>query len=379
MDSGLATFGGARNDRIAHVIDLIEFGLLEHFPITLSECLFTGGGEDALCCIAMPIEVGLMTRCWLAALTLLAVSIVSAAPAAEWPTRPIRIIAPSTPGGAADTFARLLAEYLPPLLHQPIIVDNRAGGGGLIGAAAAAHAEPDGYTLVTASIAYHAIAPAVSTNPGFDPIRDFTHIAFLGGPPNVFVVHPALGVHSLKELIALARSRRPIDYVSPGVGTLGHLLVEYFAQKAGIAVQHIPHKGSSQAMIDLIAGNVMIGSMTWSSAAGQVRAGTVLPIAASSSARVAELPDVPTLREEGFDDLVAFTWYALSGPAGLPDEVVQKLNHAVNAAWATPALTQRLADDAIMVELMSPRTVTMFVTNEVRKWGPIAKRVVPSP
>ena len=320
-----------------------------------------------------------MTRCWLAALTLLAVSIVSAAPAAEWPTRPIRIIAPSTPGGAADTFARLLAEYLPPLLHQPLVVDNRAGGGGLIGAAAAAHAEPDGYTLVTASIAYHAIAPAVSPNPGFDPIRDFTHIAFLGGPPNVFVVHPALRVHSLKELIALARSGRPIDYVSPGVGTLGHLMVEYFAQKAGIAVQHIPHKGSSQAMIDLIAGNVMIGSMTWSSAAGQVRAGTVLPIAASSSARVAELPDVPTLREEGFDDLVAFTWYALSGPAGLPDEVVQKLNHAVNAAWATPALTQRLADDAIMVELMSPRTVTMFVTNEVRKWGPIAKRVVPSP
>src|SRR5215470_17761109 len=324
------------------------------------------------------MEVRLMITRLVTALAMVAVA-MTAASATEWPTRPIRVIAPSTPGGAADTFARLLAEYLPPLLHQPLIVDNRAGGGGLIGAAAAAHAEPDGYTLVTASVAYHAIAPAVSPNPGFDPIRDFTHIAFLGGPPNVFVVHPALGVHSLKELIALARSGRPIDYVSPGIGTLGHLLVEYFAQKAGIAVQHIPHKGSSQAMIDLIAGNVMIGSMTWSSAAGQVRAGTVLPIAASSSARVAELPDVPTLREEGFDDLVAFTWYALSGPAGLPDEVVQKLNHAVNAAWATPALTQRLADDAIMVELMSPRTVTMFVTNEVRKWGPIAKRVVPSP
>jgi tripartite-type tricarboxylate transporter receptor subunit TctC len=320
-----------------------------------------------------------MTRRWLAALALSAISMVSAAPAAEWPTRPIRIIAPSTPGGAADTFARLLAEYLPPRLHQPVIVDNRAGGGGLIGAAAAAHAEPDGYTLVTASIAYHAIAPAVSPNPGFDPIRDFTHIAFLGGPPNVFVVHPALGVRSLKELIALARSGRPIDYVSPGVGTLGHLLAESFAQKAGIAVQHIPHKGSSQAMMDLVAGNVMIGAMTWSSAAGQVRAGTVVPIVVSSSARIAELADVPTLREEGFDDLVAVTWYALSGPAGLPDDVVQKLNRAVNAAWATPALRARLADDAIMAEPMSPQAVTMFVTNEVRKWGPIAKRVVASP
>jgi tripartite-type tricarboxylate transporter receptor subunit TctC len=320
-----------------------------------------------------------MRKLWYATLAFAVVTATSTAPAAEWPTRPIRIIAPSTPGGAADTFARLLAEYLPPRLHQPVIVDNRAGGGGLIGAAAAAHAEPDGYTLVTASIAYHAIAPAVSPNPGFDPIRDFTHIAFLGGPPNVFVVHPALGVRSLKELIALARSGRPIDYVSPGVGTLGHLLVESFAQKAGIAVQHIPHKGSSQAMMDLVAGNVMIGAMTWSSAAGQVRAGTVVPIVVSSPARIAELADVPTLREEGFDDLVAVTWYALSGPAGLPDDIVQKLNRAVNAAWATPALRARLADDAIMAEPMSPQAVTMFVTNEVRKWAPIAKRVVASP
>jgi tripartite-type tricarboxylate transporter receptor subunit TctC len=335
-------------------------------------------GEREKKCLPID-EVRLMTRRWFAALALLAVSMVTTAPAAEWPTRPIRIIAPSTPGGAADTFARLLAEYLPPRLHQPVIVDNRAGGGGLIGAAAAAHAEPDGYTLVTASIAYHAIAPAVSPNPGFDPIHDFTHIAFLGGPPNVFVVHPALGVRSLKELIALARSGRPIDYVSPGVGTLGHLLVESFAQKARIAVQHIPHKGSSQAMMDLVAGNVMIGSMTWSSAAGQVRAGTVVPIVVSSSARIAELPDVPTLREEGFDDLVAVTWYALSGPAGLPDDVVQKLNRAVNAAWATPALRRRLGDDAITAEPMSPQAVTLFVAKEVRKWGPIAKRVVGSP
>src|ERR1700730_17136959 len=271
------------------------------------------------------------------------VGLTQATLAADWPSRPIRIIAPSTPGGAADRFARLLADQLGPRLGTTLIVDNRAGGGGLIGMAAAAHAEPDGYTLVTSSIAYNAIAPAVSPNPGFDPIRDFTHIAFLGGPPNVFVVHPALGVRSLKELVALARSGRAIDYVSPGVGTLGHLLVESFAQKAGIAVQHIPHKGSSQAMMDLVAGNVMIGSMTWSSAAGQVRAGTVVPIVVSSSARIAELADVPTLREEGFDDLVAVTWYALSGPAGLPDDVVQKLNRAVNAAWATPVLRARLA------------------------------------
>jgi tripartite-type tricarboxylate transporter receptor subunit TctC len=132
-------------------------------------------------------------------------------------------------------------------------------------------------------------------------------------------------------------------------------------------------------MIDLIAGNVMIGSMTWSSAVGQVRAGTVVPIAVSSSGRVAEFPQVPTLREEGFDDLVAVTWYALSGPAGLPRDVVEKLNQAVNAAWATPAVRRRLADDAIMAEPMSPLAVTAFVTNEVRKWGPISRRVMTNP
>jgi tripartite-type tricarboxylate transporter receptor subunit TctC len=320
-----------------------------------------------------------MLRCWLAALPLIFVAMAPAARAADWPSRPIRIIAPSTPGGAADTFARLLAEFLPPLLHQPVIVDNRAGGGGLIGAAAAARAEPDGYTLVTASIAYHAIAPAISPNPGFDPIRDFTHIAFLGGPPNVFVAHPSLGVRSVAELIAAARNRPPIDYVSPGVGTLGHLLMAYFAHKAGIELQHIPYKGSSQAMMDILAGNVLIGSMTLSSAAGQIRAGSVVPIAVSSAVRIAGFPEVPTLKEEGFEELVTLTWYALSGPAGLPEGVVARLNQAVNAAWANPAAQRRLADDAIVAEPMSPAAVTAFVTSEVRKWGPVSRRVMAAP
>src|ERR1700746_3389260 len=141
-----------------------------------------------------------MRRGWVAALGLLAFLTGSVAAGAEWPSRPIRIIAPSTPGGAADTFARLLAEALPPLLHQPVIVDNRAGGGGLIGAAAGARAGAGGSTPVASSVSDHAIAPAVSPNPGFDPVRDFTHIAFLGGPPNAFVVHPSLGAKSVGDL-----------------------------------------------------------------------------------------------------------------------------------------------------------------------------------
>jgi tripartite-type tricarboxylate transporter receptor subunit TctC len=295
--------------------------------------------------------------------------------ALDWPTRPVRIVAPSTPGGAADLFGRLMADKLTQVLHQRFYVDNRAGGGGLIGAQIVAHAEPDGYTFVTSSVAYHAIEPAASANPGFDPMHDATHVAYIGGPPNVFVVSPALGVHSLPELIARGRDKT-LDFVSPGNGTLGHLLVEAFAQKAGMKVQHIPHKGSAQAMLDLLAGNVLFGSMTFSSALGQIRAGKVIPIAVSSKARIAEYPNVPTLAESGYPDLVANTWYALSGPAGVPDVIVVKLNRAVADVLEMPDVKKRLDEDAIEREPMTPEQVTKFFAREIAKWGPIAQQFV---
>ena len=301
-----------------------------------------------------------------------------AAHAADWPTRPVRIVAPSTPGGAADLFGRLLADRLSALLHERFYVDNRPGGGGLIGAAFVAHAEPDGYTFVTSSVAYHAIEPAASQNPGFDPMRDATHVAYIGGPPNVFIVNPSLGVHSLAELVARAKEKS-LDFVSPGVGTLGHLLVEEFAHEAGVKLQHIPHKGSAQAMVDLLAGTVPFGTMTWSSALGQIRAGKVIPIAVSSRARVAEFPDVPTLAESGYPDLVARTWFALSGPAGVPPDIVDKLNRAVAQVLDMPDVKARLDQDAIERDPMTPAQVTAFVGAEIAKWGPIAKRYVKAP
>src|SRR5262252_2323589 len=185
--------------------------------------------------VAMPASlIRMSTPCRLAAMLAFAVvgSAIGPASAADWPTRPLRIIAPSTPGGAADMFARLLCDHFSEALHERCFVENRAGAGGLIGTAAAAQAVPDGYTLTTSGIAFHVIAPAVSSNPGFDPMKDFTHIAYVGGPPNVFVVNPALGVRSLADLAALGRRGEVIDCVSPGVGTLGHLLMESFAQKA---------------------------------------------------------------------------------------------------------------------------------------------------
>src|SRR5262245_21558702 len=312
-------------------------------------------------------------------LAAVALSIVSCAmaAAADWPNRPLRIIAPSTPGGAADMFGRLPCDHFSETFRERCFVENRAGAGGLIGTAATAQAAPDGYTLTTSSTAYHVIAPVVSANPGFDPMKDFTHIAYIGGPPNVFVVSTALGVRSLAELVALGRRGQTIDYVSPGVGTLGHLLAEFFAQKSGIKLQQIMTKGASQGLMDLLSGNVHVGTMTWTSALSQIRAGKVIPIAVTSSARLAEFPDLPTFDELGYPELTAVSWFALSGPAGLPRDVTLRLNAAVAAMLQVPDVRKRLDRDAVETRAMSPDEFTRFVAGEIAKWGPVAKRVMP--
>jgi len=312
------------------------------------------------------------------ALVVFAVTCVGsvAALAVDWPTRPMRIIAPSTPGGAADMFARLLCDHFSEMFRERCFVENRAGAGGLIGTAATAQAAPDGYTLTTSSTAYHVIAPAVSPNPGFDPIKDFTHIAYIGGPPNVFVVNPALGVRSLEDLVELGRRGQSIDYVSPGVGTLGHLLAEFFAQKAGIKLQQIMTKGASQAMMDLVGGNVNVGTMTWTSALSQIRAGKVIPIAVTSGARLEEFPDLPTFKEQGYADLTAVSWFALSGPAGLPNDITLRLNAAVARMLQLADVRKRLDRDAVETRTMTSEEFTGFVASEIEKWAPVAKQVM---
>ncbi len=301
-----------------------------------------------------------------------------AATAADWPTRPIRIIAPSTPGGAADMFGRMLCDHFTEVFRERCFVENRAGAGGLIGTVATAQAAPDGYTLTTSSTAYHVIAPAISPNPGFDPMKDFTHIAYIGGPPNVFVANPALGVRSLAELVALGRRGESIDYVSPGVGTLGHLLAEYFAQKTDIKLQQIMTRGASQGLMDLVAGTVNIGTMTWTSALGQVRSGKLTPIAVTAGRRLAEFPDLQTFKEQGYPEMTVVSWFALSGPAGMPADVTRKLNAAVAQMIVQPEVRKRLDRDAIETQTMTPEEFTAFVAAEIANWGAIAKRVLPA-
>ncbi len=194
-------------------------------------------------------------------------------------------------GGSADLLGRLVADHLSGTLKQTVVVENRAGAAGMIGSAAVARADADGTTLLLSGIPSHVIAPATAAKPDYDGLKDFTHIAYLGGAPIVLAAHASLKVNSLKDLIALGKTaKEPIGYVSPGVGSLGHIHAEYLAQREHIRLQHIPYRGGAQAAQDFIAGHVRLGAMTWTTTRAQVQAGMLIPLAVSSSRPPAGLP-----------------------------------------------------------------------------------------
>lgn len=293
--------------------------------------------------------------------------------AANWPAKPVRIVAPFGAGGSADTLGRIVAQKLSEQFKQQFVVENRAGAGGAIGSELIARSAADGYNLVVSGIASHVLAPLLSKLP-YDPVKDFTHIALFGGPPAVFAVHPGLPVKDVKELIALARSKPgSISYGSPGNGTQGHLVAEYFRQQAGIEIQHVPYKGASGAVADLIAGHLPMISSTLSTAATQIKAGKARAIALSSASRLADYPDVPTLRESGFPDLVATVWFSLSGPAGMPADVVNKLNAEVRRILALPDVRERLRPEGIEPANLDAAAFTAFVAAELKRWAPVVR------
>jgi tripartite-type tricarboxylate transporter receptor subunit TctC len=292
----------------------------------------------------------------------------------NWPTRPIKLVVPFAAGGSADTLGRTFGEQITHAVGQQVVVENQGGAGGLVASAAVSRAQPDGYTLVVSGIASHVIAPSTNANAGFDPMKDATHIAYFGGPPIVMIAHPSLGVKTLKDLLELAKkSKEPLGYVSPGAGTLGNLVAEFWADKEKIKLEHIPYKGASQALNDLIGGHVKVGSMTFTTASAQIRAGNVIPLAVSSSNRMKEFPDLPTFKELGYPDLVATTWFSMSGPKGLAADIVQKLNAAVDKAKDSAEVQKRLELEGMETEKMSPEEFTKFVAAELAKWGPVAK------
>jgi tripartite-type tricarboxylate transporter receptor subunit TctC len=294
--------------------------------------------------------------------------------AQTWPAKPVRVVVPFAPGGTADTLGRLVSHKLGESLKETFVVENRGGAGGVIGSDLVAKAAPDGYTLVVSSVASHCIAPAMSKSFPFDPMRDFTHIALFGGPPGVLVINPSLPVKDLKGFIAYAKSESgKLAYGSPGNGTQGHLIAEQLKQVAGIEMTHVPYKGASLAVADLIAGHVKVTSTTLTTAASQIKAGKARALAVSSVKRVPEFPDLPTFGELGYPELTASIWFSLSGPAGVPPEIVNRLNAEVRRILQLPDVRDKLRLEGIEPGDLDPQQFTAFMAAELRRWAPIVR------
>jgi tripartite-type tricarboxylate transporter receptor subunit TctC len=308
---------------------------------------------------------------------LLAVALLGAAAAAHaqtWPAKTVRIIVPFAPGGTADTLGRLVAQKLGESLKENFVIENRGGAGGVIGSELVAKAAPDGYTLLVSGVASHCIAPALSKNFPFDPLRDFSHIALFGGPPGVLVVNPSLPVQDLKQFIAYARKEAgKLAYGSPGNGTQGHLIAEQLKQVAGIQMTHVPYKGASLAVADLIAGHVPVTSTTLTTAATQIKAGRARALAVSSASRVPDFPDVPTFAELGYPELTASIWFSLSGPQGIAPEIVNRLNAEVRRALRLPDVRERLRPEGIEPGDLDPQQFAAFMAAELKRWAPIVR------
>jgi len=296
-------------------------------------------------------------------------ALTSPALAADWPSKPITLVATFGAPGVADVLARVVADPLGAELKQPVVVETRAGAAGGIASAQVMRAPPDGYTLLLSGFAPQVIAPVTMAKPSYDSMADFTHIAYLGGPPVGWVAAPSTSLRTIDDVIKAARSGEITSYATPGTGTAAHLATELVLQKAGLRLTNIPY--NTAAMTDVIGGRVPFGSFAWSSVVGQLEGNNVRAIAVSSRERVPEFPDVPTFKELGYD-LVAGTWFAISGPKGLRPDIVQRLNAAVIRILRRPDVRARLAPQAIETRAMTPDELTRFFAEEIARWRPIA-------
>ena len=297
------------------------------------------------------------------------------ATADEWPSRPVRIICTFAAGGAADILARIVAEHLSSVFKQQFFVETRAGAAGMIGVQAAINSPPDGYNLVITNVSLLVLNPSTNPKSGFDPLRDLTNISYLAGSPVVLSVNPNGGIKTLKDFVARGKaSDKPLTFSSSGVGSMGHLVGEMFAQKAGVQVEHVPYKGASQGLTDLVGGHIVFSSQTVSSSASLLQGGSIRGIAVASTARLPDYPDIPTFQQQGFPDVVSTIWFSLSGPPGLPADIVQKVNREVAVALAKPDVVKRLRQEGSIAQYMTVNEFHTFVADEIKRWKPVVER-----
>lgn len=313
----------------------------------------------------------------LARLAWAGIGLAVAAPTAlaqPYPVRPVRLVVPFAPGGAIDMMARSVGAQLVRELGQPVVIDNRAGAGGSIGADAVAKSAPDGYTLLTGTSATHGVNPALFAKLPFDARRDFIPVALWGSVPNVLVVHAASGIRTLEELIARAR-REPgrLTYGSAGNGTSLHLAGELFTRAAGVRIVHVPYKGGAPASTDLLGGQIDMMFDTVAVALPNIRAGRLVPLAVAARQRHFVLPEVPTFAERGLQGVEAGTWAGLFAPAGTPPSVIEALEKASARALQDAGVVERLRALGVQPQYTGSREFAAFVDAEITRWGELVK------
>jgi len=286
-----------------------------------------------------------------------------------FPLKTVRIVAPFAAGGARDLFARTVAQKLNEIWRQPVIVENRAGGGGSIGTAYVAQAAPDGYTLLFGTASGIAVAPNIMPKLPYDPIKNFVPIIETAFLAQVLSTHPALPVKSVKQLVALAKARPgELMFGSAGMGSASHMAMALFQSVAKIALLHIPYKGTGPAMIDLLGGHLALMFDTTPTTLPQMRAGKLNSLAISSLQRSPLLPQIPTISESGYPGFETLVWFGLFAPAGLSGELVKQINEDTIRALDTPQTRERLASQGMVMVLGSPADFSKRVTGDVSKW-----------
>ena len=319
-------------------------------------------------------------QCCLGAAALAALLACAAMPMAaraqgDWPVKPIKIIVPYAPGGSADTLGRLIGRHLQEALKQSVLIENKGGAGGVIGSREVAKAAPDGYTLVVSGIGSHVIAPVEQAG-AYDPLAEFTHIAKLAGPPLGMVVNAELPVKDVKGFIAFTQaSPSGISWGSPGQGTHGHLTGELFRRANALNMVHISYKGAGPAVADLLGNQIPAAFMTLSSSNAHVDTGKLRLLAVSSSQRVAAYPQVPTLAELGYAQLTGTTWFSISGPAGMPSAIVERLNAEIRKGLQSPAVAKVLAAESMETMDLDAAAFTRYVASELARWTPAVRAI----
>jgi tripartite-type tricarboxylate transporter receptor subunit TctC len=289
-------------------------------------------------------------------------------------TRTIRLVVPFTPGGSTDILARALAPRLQLALGQTVVIDNKPGAGGSIGAAEVAKAEADGHTLLMGHIGTLAVNPALYPKLAYDPQKSFAPVAAVAIVPNVLVVNASQPVKSLGELVARAKaSPGRLSYSSGGNGSAAHIAFEYLKQVTGMDVQHIPYKGTAPSVTDLIAGNVDATFTGIPALIGHIRSGRLRALAVSSAQRLASLPEVPTVAEQGHAGFEANQWYGVVAPAGTPEALVTRLNAEINRALALPEVAQQLATEGALPLPGTPKAFGELIAREIPRWAAVVK------